>query len=151
MLQRTIITAVFTGLSLGGLASATGADWMHYWIRPTGLGWSDGYHAFDQCPPRHGHHPIRHGATLPPWGTAPTLPPWGTAPETHAPYYFEEPAYKSEAAAESQELLPPADNNSINPRPVNPRTPSPQARYQPRSRYFQAIEMDQQTLTARRP
>jgi hypothetical protein len=142
MLKRTIITAVFTGLSLSGLASAKSADWMHYLVRPTGLGWSDGYHAFDQCPPRQTHFPIRHGSTH---------PAWGAAQESHAPYYFEEPSYKADAAAESQELLPPAEGNPGNPRPINPRTPSPQARYQPRSRYFQTLEMDQQMQTARRP
>jgi hypothetical protein len=141
-MKRFIITAAFTCLSCGGLANAVGADWMHFLVRPSGLGWSDGYHAFDQCPPRHGHFPIRHGATL---------PAWNAGHEPHTPYYFEEPAYKADAAAESRELLPPADNSPSTQRHPNPRTPSPQARYQPRSRYFQAIEIEQQMQTARRP
>jgi len=131
-MKRTIISSVTTGLLLSLAAQASGGDWGNFIVRTSGLGWSDGYHAYDQCPPKtHGHFPVR---------TPAKFPTWGGVQEPHAPYYFEEPGYKAEAAKEANELLPPAE-----PKGVDPRTPSPQARYQPRTRYFQALQAEQQS------
>jgi hypothetical protein len=131
-MKRTIISSLTAGLLFCLASQASAHDWVSFICRPSGLGWSDGYHAQDQCPPRtHGHHPVRHPVTF---------PAWSAAHETPAPYYFEEPGYKAEAARDANELLP-----SSEPTNANPRSPSPQARYQPRNRYFETLQAQQQS------
>jgi hypothetical protein len=131
-MKRTIFSSLTAGLLFCLASQASAGDWVNFIWRPSGLGWSDGYHAQDQCPPRtHGHFPVRHPVTF---------PAWGAAHDSHAPYYFEEPGYKSDGAKEANELLPSAE-----PKSANPRIPSPQARYQPRNRYFETLHAEQQS------
>ena len=123
------------GLLLGALVFPARADW-HYLIRTSGLGWSDGYHAYDQCPPK---KPLHQHFVLP--GNS-------YAPPPHEPYYFELNNKQQET-----EMLPaaPADN-SAPAAPTPAAAPNPQAQYKPRSRYFQALEQNsQQPLQARQP
>jgi hypothetical protein len=125
-MKRTIIAGAAIGLLIGS-AHFAHADWFNYLVRTSGLGWSDGYHAYDQCPPRqHGHFPVRLPHSFPAYQAA----------QEHAPYYFEEPESK---ASQPAEQLPPATTG-----PTDARLPSPQARYQPHSRYFQALQAEQQ-------
>jgi hypothetical protein len=140
-MQRTLFTAAALAAMLTGLTTPCRADWFNYVVRTSGLGWSDGYHAYDQCPPTRHHLSGRHPHAFPTWGT-PT--------ERIEPYYFEEPSYQS---------APPAEELPSAPADANPRTPSPQARYQSQSPYFQALRAEQQgglpgqptTLQAHRP
>ena len=140
-MKLTIITVASLGLLLAAFALPARADW-HYLIRTSGLGWSDGYHAYDQCPPR---KPLHQHFVLPGYsktGYGNTYAP------PHEPYYFELNNKQQET-----EMLPaaPADNSA--PAAPTPATaPNPQAQYKPRSRYFQALEQNsQQPLQARQP
>jgi hypothetical protein len=132
-MQRIIFAAAALFAVVASFATPCRADLFNYVVRTSGLGWSDGYHACDQCPPRRHHAHGHHFA----------LPSWGASQEPHAPYYIEEPAHR--AAPVEQLPSAPAD--------VDSRAPNPQARYQPQSRYFQALQAEQQgeTLQARRP
>ena len=144
-MKLTFIRFASLGLVLGLSVVPARAEWLNYLVRTSGLAWSDGYHAYDQCPPRQtAHHfPIR-------------APGHGSSYEPHAPYYFEETLPNSRpelnAAPAQGETLPPAP-------PMDSRAPDPQARYQPRNRYFQALEAEARgglptqpvQLEARRP
>ncbi len=117
-MKLTIIKTASLGILLGISTISSAADWLNYVVRTSGLGWSDGYHAYDQCPPcQRGHFPIK-----PPFA----LPGYGAAQGPHAPYYFEEtlPAAPAQPATA----------------PLSDLLPSPQARYNPRSRYFEALQ-----------
>jgi hypothetical protein len=146
-MKLTLIRFAALGLVLGWTVVPARAEWLHYLVRSSGLAWSDGYHAYDQCPPKQAHHfPIRvPGYSSNSWGNC----------ERPGPYYFEEtqPTGPELNAAPAQgETLPPAP-------PVDSRAPNPQARYQPRNRYFQALEAESRggmpaqavQLEARRP
>lgn len=129
-MKLTLIRCAALCLVLGCAVGPARAEWFNYLVRTSGLAWSDGYHAYDQCPPKQkAHHfPLRTTGVSSGYGS-----------QQHAPYYFEEnlPGSKSEINAQPAhgETLPPAP-------PVNSRAPDPQARYQPRSRYFQALEAE---------
>lgn len=131
-MHKTFLTSLAIAVLVTASGQAGGHDWMNFVVRTSGLGWSDGYHAYDQCPPKHqGHGPHRLPAKF---------PTWSSGQEQQAPYYFEEPGYKAGAVKEANELLPTADAKG-----GDPRTPSPQARYQPRNRYFEALQAEQQS------
>jgi|GEM_PF-2888839 len=124
-------------LLLGAFTLSARADWLNYVVRTSGLAWSDGYHAYDQCPPK--KHCHQHFFQLPAYG------PRYFAPQE--PYYFELNNKQQE------ETLPsaPAVNS---PAPALPSSaPNPQAQYKPRSPYFQALEQSAQPqqLHARQP
>jgi hypothetical protein len=141
-MKLMIIKIASLGILLGVTALPARADWLNYVVRTSGLAWSDGYHAYDQCPPKKGHLPIKHPFAL---------PGYGQSVEPHAPYYFEQPDLP-------QAPLPSAPNNVPALRgPESPMTstlPDPQARYKPRNRYFEALQRESQPaeqLQARRP
>lgn len=146
-MKRTFIKIASLGILLAGATLPARADWFNYVVRTSGLGWSDGYHANDQCPPKKGHLPIKHPFALPGYGNS-------AAP--HAPYYFEERDLPSAPSATEQ--LPSAPANAPALRgpdsPMSSMLPDPQARYKPRSRYFEALQRESQPneqLQARRP
>lgn len=125
-MKLTLIRFASLGLVLGLAVVPARAEWLHYLVRTSGLAWSDGYHAYDQCPPRkQAHHfPVR-------------VPGYGGGYEPRAPYYFEE----SLPSAAPELNSAPAQGEQL-PAPMNSREPDPQARYQPRNRYFQALEAE---------
>ena len=61
------------------IAPAAQADWSHGPGRHWGIGWSDGYHAKNACPPRHSHNCPNCQPPSPWWATmgqpAEALPP----------------------------------------------------------------------------
>lgn len=140
-MKRTIIKVASVGLVFGAFALPARADWFNYVVRTSGLGWSDGYHAYDQCPPCERGH-ARHSFAQPGYGAASAAP--------RAPYYFERPDLPPEP-------LPSAPANGPALRgpdgPMTSTLPDPQARYKPRSRYFEALQRETQPeqLQARRP
>ncbi|WP_254513455.1 hypothetical protein [Anatilimnocola floriformis] len=137
-MKRTIIKAASLGLLLGALALPARADWLNYIVRTSGLAWSDGYHAYDQCPPK--QKPFHQYSVMP--GT--TTYGNSHAP-AHEPYYFElnNKQQEQEAIPTPAGMLPAAPQTTA---------PNPQAQYKPRSRYFQALEQNtQQPLQARQP
>jgi len=131
-MHKTYLMSLAVALLVSASAQAGGHDWVNFVVRTSGLGWSDGYHAYDQCPPKHQGHGLHR---LPA-----KFPSWSAGQEQHAPYYFEEPGYKADTGKNSNELLPPVDAKG-----ADPRTPSPQARNQPRNRYFEAVHAEQQS------
>ena len=148
-MKLTLIRFAALAFVLGFSALPARAELLNYLVRTSGLAWSNGYHAYDQCPPKQqAHHfPIRvPGCTS----------CYGGSQQPHAPYYFEEQRPNSgpemNAAPPQGEMLPPAP-------PMDSRAPNPQARYQPRNRYFQALEAEARgglpaqpvQLEARRP
>lgn len=141
-MKRHTIAVAALAILLGSFALPARADWFNYVVRTSGLAWSDGYHAYDQCPPKKQCH--QHFFPLPAHGASANVP--------HEPYYFE----KNESTAAP---LPPAPteanplNSPHNTAPRNSTLPNPQAQYKPRSRYFQALEQNAQpqTLQARQP
>lgn len=74
--------------------SAAQADWFQELVRSTGLGWSDGYHAYAGCP--------RCGPQPPAWSEpdGPHFPLWGESSPATAP---------QPTPAIRRETLPPAD------------------------------------------
>jgi hypothetical protein len=145
-MKLTIIKIASLGLVLGSMVLPARADWFNYVVRTSGLGWSDGYHAYDQCPPRHS----KHAFALPGYGGGSAAP--------HAPYYFEQPGHSQQQSDLPEAPLPSAPANGPALRsPESPMTstlPDPQARYKPRSRYFDALQRETQSpeqLQARRP
>jgi len=148
-MKQTIVKIGAFGLLLGVVTLPARADWLNYVVRTSGLAWSDGYHAYDQCPPKSscGHFPIRHPFTLPGYGMGS-----GYSSSAHAPYYFEEqlPAGSTPTSPTPAQPLPSAPSE-----PQNERLPDPQASHKPRSRYFEALQTEQQqaypTQTATRP
>jgi hypothetical protein len=146
-MKLTIIKVASLGLVLGSFVLPARADWFNYVVRTSGLGWSDGYHAYDQCPPcQRGHHPIKHPFVLPGYG--------GSA-EPHAPYYFEQPDLPAEPLPSAPANAPATGPALRGPEsPMTSTLPDPQARYKPRSRYFEALQRESQPseqLQARRP
>jgi hypothetical protein len=148
-MRRTFIKIASLGILLGAVVLPARADWFNYVVRTSGLAWSDGYHAYDQCPPKKGHCSSKHPFTLPGFGAS-------SAP--HAPYYFEERHERDLPASPAQEQLPSAPTNAPALRgpdsPMSSTLPDPQARYKPRSRYFEALQRESQPaeqLQARRP
>jgi hypothetical protein len=146
-MRRTFIKIASLGILLGAVVLPARADWFNYVVRTSGLAWSDGYHAYDQCPPKKGHFP-QHPLVLPGYDK----------PERHAPYYFEERQERDRPSASAQEQLPSAPTNAPALRgpdsPMSSTLPDPQARYKPRSRYFEALQRESQPaeqLQARRP
>ncbi len=142
-MKLTIINVASLGILLGSFAIPAHAEWgLNYLVRTSGLAWSDGYHAYDQCPPRKACQ--QHFFALPGYSGAPTA-------AQHTPYYFEQ--NNNEPAVH----LPPAPvTGPANTPALNPQLPNPQAQYKPRSRYFQAVEQglsaqQPQQLQARRP
>jgi hypothetical protein len=141
-MKVTLIRIATLGFVLGFSVVPARAEWLNYLVRTSGLAWSDGYHAHDQCPPRHRAHYFG-------W---PGSSYGGYAPA--GPYYFEESNYNPtvEPSPTPAEVLPSAPSGTY-------REMSPQARYQPRSRYFQALEAEARgavpgqpaQLEARRP
>jgi hypothetical protein len=116
-------------LSLSALPAR--AEWLHYLVRTSGLAWSDGYHAKDQCPPRQHHFPIRlPGAS----------PGYSASYEQHPPYYFEETLPSTTGQPDGSPTESPAMQSPQ--APLNPRAPHPQAHYKPRNRYFEALEAE---------
>jgi hypothetical protein len=156
-MQLTTVKFVSIGLVLGASFTARG-EWLNYVVRTSGLAWSDGYHAYDQCPPcQKSHWPLQHSFTLPGYSS------YG-APRSE-PYYFEERAVphglpNPATEAPRSEPLPsaPAEAAPAN-SSHNRMLPDPHARHQPRSRYFDAIRAESQgtelrqleTQQARRP
>ncbi|QDU28497.1 hypothetical protein ETAA8_35980 [Anatilimnocola aggregata] len=147
-MKQTIVKIGTLGLLLCTTTLPARADWFNYVVRTSGLGWSSGYHAYDQCPPRptHGHFPIKHPFAMPGYEMHS-----GLSSGAHAPYYFEEQAPSTpQPAPTPAEPLPSAPSG-----PMSERLPDPQARYQPRSRYFEALQAEQQQAypqqTATRP
>lgn len=139
-MKRTIIKVASLGILLGMLVLPARADWLNYIVRTSGLAWSDGYHAYDQCPPK--RHCQQHSIAAPSYG--------GSAPASQAPYYFEQ---NNDVPAEDLPSAP-----AVGPRnapALNPQLPNPQAQYKPRSPYFQALErgvqQQPQHMQARRP
>jgi hypothetical protein len=134
-MKLTITKFVSLGILLGLSVVPARADWLNYVVRTSGLAWSDGYHAYDQCPPK--KHCHQHAFTLPGYGKSYASP-------QHEPYYFElnnnQPA----------EMLPQSPAEAA---PAKSTLPNPQAQYKPQSRYFQAIEQNAQSqqLQARQP
>ncbi len=80
-------------VSILGMTPAARADWLRGAGRYLGVGWSDGYHARNACPPRHNpacpncqpqvpwwavpapqSEPLPHPASLPPAGALPRTP-----------------------------------------------------------------------------
>jgi hypothetical protein len=59
---------IAAAVTLVAMARPAVADW-HGVGRHWGLGWSDGYHARNACPPRRGIH--HHGETAVPWWAIP--------------------------------------------------------------------------------
>lgn len=146
-MKRTFIKIASLGILLGAVVLPARADWFNYVVRTSGLAWSDGYHAYDQCPPKKGHSP-KHPFVLPGYGQ----------PERHAPYYFEERQERDLPSAPVQDQQPSSPANGPALRgpdsPMSSTLPDPQARYKPRSRYFEALQRESQPaeqLQARRP
>ena len=141
-MKLTIIKIASVGLLVGSFVIPARADWFNYVVRTSGLGWSDGYHAYDQCPPRHSKHPF-------------ALPGYGGSAAPHAPYYFEQPDLPPEPLPSAPAEVPPSGPGLRGPEsPMNSTQPDPQARYKPRSRYFEALQRESQSpeqLQARRP
>ena len=135
-MKLTIIKVASLGLLLGVFALPARAEWYDYLIRTTGLGWGNGYHAYDQCPPKRPLYPNAYSAP----GCN------NVAGPSHEPYYFELNNKQQE------EVLPTAPANPAQPTPAS-MAPNPQAQYKPRSRYFQALEqnMQPQQMQARQP
>lgn len=95
------------GLILATAATAH-AGWLNRLGRHLGLGWSDGYHAFDQCPPSGGQT-----FAIPPGGLVPTGPSFI-------------PDAQPTPAMPHPEMLPPPQaaagrpSHSVTPHPVIP-------------------------------
>lgn len=146
-MKLTTVKIASLGLVLGAATLPAQAEWLNYVVRTSGLAWSDGYHAYDQCPPcqKHGHWPIKHSFVLPGY-------PSSSGP--HSPYYFEEQAQPAVSPTPAAEPLPnaPAERSNL-------LLADPQARYRPRNRYFEALRGESQgtlpsqadTQQARRP
>jgi hypothetical protein len=138
-MKLTIIKVASLGILLGLLVLPARAELFNYVVRTSGLGWSNGYHAYDQCPPRKHLHQ-QFGA-----------PGYGSPTQAQqTPYYFEQ----NNDVPETD--LPPAPTTQPNAPALNPQLPNPQAQYKPRSRYFQAVEQElgtqqPQQMQARRP
>lgn len=86
---------------------AARAGWLNEWGRHLGIGWSDGYHAFDQCPPRRGAC-----CAIPPAGYLPagpiTVPGMETesAPTPASPQSHPLPVPRTTARRPSQMAVP---------------------------------------------
>jgi len=103
-MKRTLILLTALTTVLAGLAAPLHADIFNAWARHLGVGWSNGYHAVDNCCPgpiwamRPGlklkHHP-HYGVPSPIFEPAPAYipsshhhtPPYGPAPA--APMWYE--------------------------------------------------------------
>ena len=46
-MKLTIVKIASVGIILGVSVIPARAEWLHYVVRTSGLGWSDGYHAYD--------------------------------------------------------------------------------------------------------
>lgn len=139
-MKRTIIKITSLGILLGAIVLPARADWFNYVVRTSGLAWSDGYHAYDQCPP------CKRPSSMHPFAS----PGYGQS-ERHAPYYFEERELPSAPLPSAPENAPALRGPES---PMNSVLPDPQARYKPRSRYFEALQRESQQpeqLQARRP
>jgi len=71
MLRRTIIPLVLA-LAAGTFVPAARAHWFSGVGRYLGVGWSDGYHAKNACPPR-GAGACPSGSPETPWWAVPAL------------------------------------------------------------------------------
>ncbi|WP_425613715.1 hypothetical protein NA78x_003554 [Anatilimnocola sp. NA78] len=146
-MKQTIVKIGAFSLLLGATTLPAQAEWFSYVVRTSGLGWSDGYHAYDQCPPKSscGHFPIRHPYALPGYGVN------NAYSSGHAPYYFEEQVPAGAAQPTPAPQLPSAPAEPAS----NRLLPDPHASHKRRSRYFEALQAEQQqaypTQTATRP
>lgn len=140
-MKLTIIKIASLGFLLSCTALPARAELLNYLVRTSGLAWSDGYHAYDQCPPKKPCH--QHFFALPGYGASPTH-------AQHTPYYFEQNNDAGDADLPAAPAAPPSNAPAL-----NPQAPNPQAQYKPQSRYFQALErgmqMQQPQQQARRP
>lgn len=107
--------------------SAAHADWFQQLVRSTGLGWSDGYHAYAGCP--------RCGPQPPAWSEAegPHFPLWGESSPANS---------RQPTPAIRRETLPPADPSAALRGPVRTTSlapaPSQNHRYSAAAAYYEA-------------